>query len=87
VMAVSQGYPGDFEKGKVISGYDKMDGACLFHAGTRMESGQLTTSGGRVLAVSATGQSRDEALAICYQNLNLISYEGKYFRKDIGFDL
>jgi phosphoribosylamine--glycine ligase len=87
VMAVSGGYPEDFEKGKAITGHTDVNDVCLFHAGTRLEAGQLVTSGGRVLAISATGQTRKEALDKCYQNLELVSYEGKYFRRDIGFDL
>ena len=87
VMAVSQGYPGEFEKGKKITGYNDVSECCLFHAGTVLESGLLKTYGGRVLAVSATGQNKNEALEKCYRNLDLIAFEGKYFRKDIGFDL
>jgi len=87
VMAVSGGYPGDFEKGKVITGCEDVEGVCLFHAGTQLDSGRLLTSGGRVLAISANGSDRKEALEKCYRNLELISYEGKYFRIDIGFEL
>ena len=87
VMAVSQGYPGPFEKGKVITGCEQVEDAYLFHAGTTLESGRLLTSGGRVLTISATGHDMKEALDTCYRNLGLVSYEGKYSRKDIGFDL
>jgi phosphoribosylamine--glycine ligase len=87
VMAVSKGYPGDYEKGKVISGCDRVSECCLFHAGTVLESGLLKTAGGRVLTVSATGQEIQEALGKCYRNIGLIDFEGKYFRSDIGFDL
>jgi phosphoribosylamine---glycine ligase len=87
VMLVSSGYPGDFEKGKVISGTDKANRGLLFHAGTRLENGNLKTNGGRVIAVSAKGADRNEALALCYENAKMIEFEGKYFRSDIGFDL
>jgi phosphoribosylamine---glycine ligase len=87
VMAVSQGYPGEFEKGKVISGCELVSDCCLFHAGTVLESGILKTAGGRVLTVSATGRDIQEALGKCYRNIELIDFEGKYFRSDIGFDL
>jgi len=87
VMAVSKGYPGDFEKGKIISGYNEVSGCCLFHAGTSLDAGELKTSGGRVLAVSALGETMEEALKICYSNIGKIQFEGKYFRSDIGFDL
>jgi phosphoribosylamine--glycine ligase len=87
VMAVSQGYPGDYEKGKVISGCDRVSECCLFHAGTVLEYGKLKTAGGRVLTVSATGKDMQEALGKCYCNIGLIDFEGKYFRSDIGFDL
>jgi phosphoribosylamine---glycine ligase len=87
IMAVSQGYPGDYEKGKVISGCGMVSDCCLFHSGTVLESGTLKTAGGRVLTVSATGQDIQEALGKCYNNMELIDFEGKYFRSDIGFDL
>lgn len=87
VMLVSGGYPGDFEKGKVISGYDQVAGSLLFHAGTKLEFGKLKTNGGRVIAVSSTGATFHEALKKSYQNAALIEYEKKYFRTDLGFDL
>lgn len=87
VMLVSGGYPGDFEKGKVISGYDQVAGSLLFHAGTKLEFGKLKTNGGRVIAVSSTGATFGDALKKSYQNAALIEYEKKYFRTDLGFDL
>ena len=87
VMLVSSGYPGDFEKGKIISGIDKANHCLLFHAGTRIEQGNLKTNGGRVIAISAKGADRNEALALCYENAKMIEFDGKYFRSDIGFDL
>jgi phosphoribosylamine---glycine ligase len=87
VMAVSGGYPGGFEKGKTISGCEAVKEVCLFHAGTISESGLLKTAGGRVMAISATGDDMKEALDKCYSNIGLIDFEGKYYRSDIGFDL
>ena len=87
VMLVSQGYPGSYEKGKVISGLDSVEGSIVFHAGTRMEGDQVLTSGGRVMAVSSFGKTMKEALALSYQNVGKIHFDGMNFRKDIGFDL
>lgn len=87
VMLASGGYPGDYEKGKIITGYDKVSGCTLFHSGTRLEFGKLKTNGGRVIAVSATGKTMEEALEKANKNAHLIDFEGKYFRSDIGFDL
>lgn len=87
VMLVSQGYPGSYEKGKVISGLDSVEGSIVFHAGTRMEGDKVLTSGGRVMAVSSFGKTMKEALALSYQNVGKIHFDGMNFRKDIGFDL
>lgn len=87
VMLVSGGYPGNYEKGKIITGLESVDGSMVFHAGTKTEAGKVVTSGGRVLAVSSQGKSKKEALDISYRNAEELNFEGKYFRKDIGFDL
>jgi phosphoribosylamine---glycine ligase len=87
VMLVSGGYPGSYEKGKVIEGLDKTSDCVLFHAGTKNTDNSVVTSGGRVIAVSSWGKSMKIALAKSYKNASLISFEGIYFRKDIGFDL
>lgn len=88
VMAVSGGYPGSYPKGKVITGIDTVEGSILFHAGTKVtDDGQLVTSGGRVIAVSSYGNTKDEALATSFANVSRINFDGKYFRRDIGFDL
>lgn len=87
VMCVSGGYPGDYEKGKVISGLDYISEGLVFHAGTDEKNGQVVTAGGRVIALTAYGNNKDEALAQSFKNAQAINYEGKYFRSDIGFDL
>ena len=87
VMLVSGGYPGDYEKGKVISGLDKVEDSIAFHAGTSFKNGNVCTDGGRVIAVSSYGENMKEALACSYKNAGKIEFEGIYYRKDLGFDL
>lgn len=87
VMLVSGGYPGPYQKGKVIRGLEKMEKSFIFHAGTNIKNLEVCTDGGRVLAISSYGQSIDEALSLSYENALLIDFEGKYYRKDLGFDL
>jgi len=87
VMLVSGGYPGSYEKGKVIRGLEKIKSSVVFHAGTKLNNTDICTDGGRVLAISSYGQNMDEALACSFQNAELISYDGLYYRKDLGFDL
>ena len=87
VMLVAGGYPGDYEKGKVMTGFEEVTDSILFHAGTTVKDGNIVTNGGRVIAVSSYGKDKAEALAQSFKNAQKISYEGKYFRSDIGFDL
>ncbi len=87
VMMVSGGYPGSYEKGKVITGIDKVDGSIVFHAGTKAVADNIVTSGGRVLSVSSYGDTVADALAKSYENIARIDFDGKYSRRDIGQDL
>jgi phosphoribosylamine--glycine ligase len=87
IVLASGGYPGNYEKGKVISGVEEaeqMPDIVVFHAGTKMDGDDLVTDGGRVLGVSATGKTLEEALAKAYKAVEKISFEGMQYRKDIG---
>ena len=87
VMLVSGGYPGSYEKGKAISGTEKVEDSIVFHAGTRIDGEKVVTAGGRVISVSSYGNDMKKALATSYKNAEIIDFEGKYYRKDLGFDL
>jgi phosphoribosylamine---glycine ligase len=88
VVMVSGGYPGDFEKGKVITGLDHAfsDHTMVFHAGIKAASDQLLTNGGRVAAVTSYGDSIKNAVAASVKAIERIEYDKKYFRTDIGYE-
>ena len=88
VMLTSGGYPGQYEKGKVISGLDCTDDCTIFHAGTAVDiDNRVVTAGGRVLALTSLGGTMEVALERSYKNAENVQFENKYYRKDIGFDL
>ncbi len=87
VMVVSGGYPEAYKKGKVISGADSITDSIVFHAGTRMESGQPVTNGGRVIAITSLDEDFRKALKKSYQNIEKLHFDTMYYRRDIGFDL
>jgi phosphoribosylamine--glycine ligase len=86
VMLVSEGYPGDYAKGKTMTGFSTVRGSLAFHAGTKLKDGSVVTNGGRVLAMTSYGVNIKEALERSYENAARIQYDGKYFRTDIGWE-
>lgn len=87
VMIVSGGYPEDYAKGKEITGFEKVEGSLVFHAGTKPENGKVLSNGGRVLAVTSYGEDFREAVKKSYQNIDKLHFDTMYYRRDIGFDL
>ncbi|HNW96945.1 MAG TPA: phosphoribosylamine--glycine ligase [Bacteroidales bacterium] len=87
VMLVSHGYPGNYAKGKLVTGCEDIKNSLVFHAGTTFKDEDVVTNGGRVIAVTSLHKEMKSALNISFQNADKINFEGKYFRKDIGADL
>ncbi len=87
VMLVSGGYPEAYEKGKVISGLERIEGSLVFHAGTTHKDGKVVTNGGRVMAITSFDTDFREAIKKSYQNIDKLSFDRMNYRKDIGFDL
>ncbi len=87
VILVSGGYPEQYQKGKEISGIDTITESIVFHAGTKLKDEKIVTNGGRVIAITSFGENIEEAVQKSLSNSVKTKFEGKYFRKDIGFDL
>lgn len=87
VFLVSGGYPQAYEKGKPITGLDRVEGSLVLHAGTKLEDGVLRTNGGRVLALTSIADNFKEAVGRSLVNAERVDFEKKYYRTDIGFDL
>lgn len=87
VMIVAGGYPGEYEKGKAITGLENLRDSLAFHAGTNLEGGVVKTNGGRVLAITSVQDSQFNALQCATADAARVYFDGKYFREDIGFDL
>jgi phosphoribosylamine--glycine ligase len=86
-MLVSEGYPGEYPKGRVMTGFNQTENSLLFHAGTKQnDKGEIVTNGGRVLAITSFGDTIKEAVSQSFINAEKIQYQGKYYRKDIGYE-
>ena len=89
VMCVSEGYPESYKKGFKIEGLESACGesTVLFHAGTAQKGDDVVTSGGRVICATSLAPTMQEAMAKSFEAVERLSYEGKYYRRDIGSDL
>ncbi len=87
VMLVAGGYPEEYRKGDVMTGFENVKDSIAFHAGTKQEGDKVVTNGGRVIAITSFGETMKEALQKSFANAEQIKYEGKYYRSDIGKDL
>ena len=87
VRLVAGGYPEAYEKGEEITGLNEIDESIVFHAGTKNQAGKIITNGGRIISVTAFGETIEEALKKSFSSAEKICFKKKYYRKDIGFDL
>ena len=87
VMMVAGGYPEEYNKGDVMTGFELVEGSLAFHAGTKQNGNDVVTNGGRVIAITSFGNTMEEALKKSFANADSIQYKGKYYRRDIGKDL
>ena len=87
IVLASQGYPGPYEKGKTITGWEAVEGSLIFQGGTIHDGDEVVTNGGRVCAISSTAGTIEAALQRCLSNAEQVDFEGKYYRRDIGMDL
>jgi phosphoribosylamine--glycine ligase len=87
VMLVSEGYPEVYEKGKEVTGLEDVEKSIVFHAGTKDKNGKIVTNGGRVLTITSFGRNIEEAISKSFKNAEVIQFDGKNYRKDIGLDL
>jgi phosphoribosylamine--glycine ligase len=85
VVMAANGYPDSYKKGEIINLPLEESDSKIFHAGTKLDAGNITSNGGRVLCATALGGDIKEAQEKAYQLINSISWEGSYFRTDIGF--
>ncbi|MCS7027650.1 MAG: phosphoribosylamine--glycine ligase [Bacteroidia bacterium] len=86
IVLASQGYPEQFETGKIITNYHSTEDYVVYHAGTKWQNGQLVNAGGRVMSVVAQGDSLSEAKFKALKGAAQVQFENKYYRKDIGFE-
>ena len=87
IMLVSGGYPEDYQKGKLMTGFSEVKNSLLFHAGTKENKGTILSNGGRVLAITTLDANKEEALKKGYEDAEKIKFDKVYYRKDIGFDI
>lgn len=87
VMLVSGGYPNDYDKGKKITGTELIDDSILFHAGTINKNGEVVTAGGRVMAITSVAKDLETAISRSIYNADIVKFDKKYYRKDIGQDM
>lgn len=87
VMLVSGGYPGSYTNGKEMTGFENVTESIMFHAGTIEKDNKVLTNGGRVIALTSISDSKENALKKSYKSAKVIQFDGKYFRRDIGFDI